>query len=718
MKTNLQTHQLTGCGPTPLASYLKALGVLRLVGEQIDPQVKGWWSGDIFHLKTKLTKEELCEFFVNEYQPTPIIAPWNGGSGFFPKDNRTAITAIRNSQTDRLANYRETIESAFSVLRDCGLSEKPDGDAKAKVLMACRNRLSEEAIESLDAAFVLTDGGPKYPPLLGTGFNDGRLEFSNNFMQRMLDLIDVDTGRPTRQARGWWEEAFFAQPQDGLQKDSILGQFDPGAVDRSVNPWDFVLMLEGALTFSTAAVKRLESIDKGLLSYPFCVRATGVGYGSATTSDEDSCRAEMWLPLWTQPCTRREVTVLFSEGRAQVSRRAAKNGVDFARAVSTLGVDRGITEFSRVGFHSRNGLAYFAVPLGRFIAERNPQVDLLAEPQLDRWLDSFRRGASSDTAPGSAGRASRVLDSAIIELCKTSRTTNFQAVLVALGEAEEVLAKSSKWREEAFQKPVPLLSPQWLQEAHDGTPEFRLAASLAGIYSPSIGNFRQYLEPVKVENEGSSIRKRWPVWMSESEDEGHVVWNAGSLEINLVAIMQRRMIQAIRRGETPGSNLPIVLPLDTTFHASLDDVMAFLSNQLDDNRISSLVSGLILVDWTAVRSQNRRDEYDSREVTSPINAAYGLLKLCHTPYQVNETYVRLDPTIARLLAADQLESATALAIRRLRGSSLEPAVDEITESTISPRRLAAALLFPLSLSSNQTLAQRVLKRPKKDLTPS
>ncbi len=36
-------HRLGGCAPTPLANYLKALGILRVVAEQADAEARGWW---------------------------------------------------------------------------------------------------------------------------------------------------------------------------------------------------------------------------------------------------------------------------------------------------------------------------------------------------------------------------------------------------------------------------------------------------------------------------------------------------------------------------------------------------------------------------------------------------------------------------------------------------------------------------------------------------
>lgn len=79
----IHVHDLDGCAPTPLAHYLKALGILRLVAEQIDPQVRGWWEGETFRLATTLAHDELETFFFDRYEPTPLLAPWNGASGFF-----------------------------------------------------------------------------------------------------------------------------------------------------------------------------------------------------------------------------------------------------------------------------------------------------------------------------------------------------------------------------------------------------------------------------------------------------------------------------------------------------------------------------------------------------------------------------------------------------------------------------------------------------------
>src|SRR5690606_18244157 len=106
------------------------------------------------------------------------------------------------------------------------------------------------------------------------------------------------------------------------------------------NPWDFVFMLEGAVLFAAAATRRLESGDASALSYPFTVRTTGSSDGSTAPGDEGAARAEIWMPLWDRPTSLDELRALLSEGRVTLNRRSARDGLDFVRAVSQLGVQR------------------------------------------------------------------------------------------------------------------------------------------------------------------------------------------------------------------------------------------------------------------------------------------------------------------------------------------------------------------------------------------
>ena len=89
---------LPGCVPTVLASYLKALAIHRLITEQLDHTATSWWDGNAqFHLVSAADRPALIAFFAERYAPTPIVTPWNGGSGFYPRDQQAGIQAIQRS---------------------------------------------------------------------------------------------------------------------------------------------------------------------------------------------------------------------------------------------------------------------------------------------------------------------------------------------------------------------------------------------------------------------------------------------------------------------------------------------------------------------------------------------------------------------------------------------------------------------------------------------
>ena len=71
----MTTIRLDGCRVEPIAGYLKAHGVLRLVSSQVDPAARAFWRGDTFHLDSVLDADGLVEFFVKSYSPTPLVSP-------------------------------------------------------------------------------------------------------------------------------------------------------------------------------------------------------------------------------------------------------------------------------------------------------------------------------------------------------------------------------------------------------------------------------------------------------------------------------------------------------------------------------------------------------------------------------------------------------------------------------------------------------------------
>ena len=704
----MSTIILNGCAPIPLAHYLKALGILRLVAEQLDTGARAVWCQDRMELITNTSPNSLVEFFLQTYSPTPVLAPWNGGSGFYPKDNASALHNIEKSELPRLAPYREGIEAARRELQRLALSAKPDGDTKALLLQSCRNGFPEDALGWLDAVLVLGQDGAKFPPLLGTGGNDGRLEFTNNFMQRITEVMDPATGEPTAESEQWLKAALFGNAAPGLATKAPIGQFFPGAAGgangtsgfdapSAVNPWDFILMIEGALLFAASSVKRLENAGDGSLVYPFCVRQSGVGYASAADSDEKEARCEMWMPLWETPTTLPELRAIFSEGRAQVRGRSARSGVDFAQAAVTLGVDRGIAAFQRYGFQVRNGLSYFATPLERVIVRRNARVDLLAD--IERWHDRLRQKAgtrANPEPPASVAQALSQLERRIVELCRQDTATNLQALLASLGATERALARSFKWTTESYLKPLQKLKPQWLAGADDGSIEFRLAAALAGSRA-WLGKetlyFRQHLEPLDM---GSTKDRSWTNWADLPTND--VAWHDGDLTAALNSILSRRLVRVEQSG-THG------WPDWSPRPASLSDITAFIEGNVNEPLLADLIWGLSLIDWAHLPEQ-KNEEPRAEAIPSSF---YALLRLCFRRASSGDDAIPLVPAILHRAIAGDGTAASELAARRLRASGHAPLVRSLPVAGDLARRTAAAMLFPIGHRNFHLLERMILK---------
>lgn len=707
---------LSGCSPIPLAHYLKALGIHRIVAESGhgDPTAMAFWVGDQFILRSRFNCETLAGFLLNDYSPTPAVAPWNGGSGFFPRDNDEALAALESSKSERLRLLREGITAARTELAKLRLADKPDGESKARLLQNCRNHFPDAALAWLDAVVVLGEEGAKFPPLLGTGGNDGRLEFTNNFMQRITEVVDPVTGLPTPRSAGWLRAALFAEPAPGSVTKSPIGQFFPGAAGganstrgfdapSAVNPWDFILMIEGALLFAAASVKRLDAFGEGVIVYPFCVRQAGVGYASAAAADEADARCEIWLPLWERATSMAELRAIFGEGRAQVRGRPARSGLDFAQATMTLGVDRGIGAFQRIGFQVRNGLSYFAIPLERITVRRCTRADLLAD--IEEWHDRLRlksAGGAGTKAPASIVRALNQLERSILLLCRDGGRGTMLNILASLGTVERALARSLKWAEENCIPPLHGLSQRWLSETDDGSAEFHLASALASVRAP-LGLqslwFRQHLEPVEM---GSTKGRSWVKWAENRGNE--VVWQEGALTDTLNRILARRLM---RFGEAGVDGWPDIGPRT----ARLDGIAAFIEGRLNESLLADLLWALSCVGdlQASAHSDAPHDQPSSSAEESGIapSAFYALLKLCHHRRTCTADPIPLVPAILHRTMKGDGGAASELAARRLCASGFHPLIRRLPVSGEAARRTAASMLFPISNAAYQELTRTI-----------
>lgn len=704
-----QIHRLAGCAPTPLAHYLKGLGVLRLVARQRDPNARACWDNDELVLATSLSREQLLEFFLREYEPTPMLTPWNGGSGFYPKDNKTGIEAILGGDAPRFAAYREAIEIAQRLV--AGRSESPKDAEKAKLLKACKGQWSAGALEWVNAATVVTQASEiAYPAILGSGGNDGRLDFANNFMQRLAELLPTSKdGEPPPASGAYLEQSLFGVPVRNLG-GSAIGQFLPGGAggvnassgfrgDARSNPWDFVLMLEGAMLLQVTSVRRLDSTGgMGLpqASAPFAVRSRAEGYASAAPADE-SARGEQWFPLWSRLAGLREIRSLFAEGRLQSGTRRAGEALQAAQAIARLGVARGVTSFQRYAFAERNGQANLAVPVGRWHVGNVPRREAQLAEEIEDWVARLRRAGAQQSA---FERHARRLEGLVLSLCQQTEGNSAMQVerlLEALGSAEAELIRRPRATAEAKLRPLPELSGAWLNLVGKGSAEFRIALAIASQRDTrDRSTLRSNFAPLD--------RNGFRVNQDALAKDPDVVWTDRDLVADLGAVVLRRLVVG-----GPSERFPLAPEMP----AGLGDVISFLEGQLDEAKISWLTRALLALSKGARRDRDLPtvpgERLPLQNLKVGVPAAYALFRVLYSPLPLDnppedsKTGQPLFPSLrprshstpVRHLLAGRLEEAADQAIELLRQGGARPRVRRVLGGPLLARRIVASLAIPI-----------------------
>ncbi len=798
---------LHGCSPTPLASYLKALGVLRLLssgvnsvtGEPADPGVRGWWEGERFHLGTTLGREGVLDFFLNDYAPSPVIAPWNGRAGFLEGEQGEASTRegavlmreIAESECSRLRLMRSTVRLLRSkddlvlldtlraeskaldrqakklggnAKRDCHERKKlVDAQAKAikaDLLPSLRSTIADVHVAYLDSCFAVATGeqAASAAPLLGAGGVDGSRDFGVRFAAALKETFAFETGEPLGDAEPNLRATLFRTPVRLAAMGSI-GMFNPGGVGPNatvgyvgVNPlnhWDVLLAMEGTMVFAGALTRRWESSGQARAAFPFTFEPTQAGAGGFSIDDPNRPRGEIWTPFWAKPVRYSELYAVFAEGRLTIGGATARNGLDAARSVVQMGTSRGLSSFERYSLiQPGSSLPYQATPIGRVHTPEVARPDLIVDLEAGGWLESARAAARKKTAPGSAKAALQELEDSLFALTDGNRgAEGTRSSMVSLGKLVAWLSTTPEARKNVA--PPPTLSRSWLGRADDGSPEFRVAAALAGlgIPSPAPGKpsdstdanpgdsqappMAAHLTPLtNGSGEGferaTFFRGRWlrkrRAW-ANSNRPPTVVWGHGELVTNMIAVLERRLVETPIRGLADK-------PFGSASFARLSDVMAFLTGDFDDARCSALLSGMV---WAQPAWLSSSDP-GSTTARTAVPFAYAVLKPIFSTNEVlrrlgaipSEVSIPIPPGLAGQLRAGGrsrdgrvIDQAVHAAFSRTRSSGLPSPYDPIQSGGrvsglhsgrigvgIRPDRLAAAMLIPISDRGLASLLRR------------
>jgi CRISPR-associated protein Csx17 len=730
--------RLGGCRSRPLLDYLKGLGVLRVVAQQADGEARGRWRANRFELASSLDGDGLDQFLRDAYRPASVISPWNGGSGFYPKDRQEALRAIEASSDDRLSAFRAAIGAARQAIADLGLTDKPKPDRKPALVRRLRRSAPDESLAWIDAALVIRGDGLGYPPLLGSGGNDGRFDFSNNYGRCVVECV-LEPGEERSQetlAAALWGEATGLKRKLSLahfSRDGSPNNSPHGEADSLGNPWDLLLAVEGSLLLAAGAVRRHGSELPGKLAAPFTVNATAAGYGSAV--DGESGRAELWLPLWEGWATLPELSMLVREARAQVGGarvRQAATGLDFARAAGELGVARGISAFERYAILERAGQSNLAVPAGRVAVAERPAAQALRA--IDGWLGAVRRFGAANECPQGPRRAIGQLERAAFELASKGGAAGACATIEAIGALEATLARSSTANGNL--RPLRRAPARaWIEAAEDRTPEFAVALGLASLRDPrrspnerpasrnALPTMRDYLHGTTTGPKGA---------VEFDPDRSRAV--AGQSLCSLLgALHARRHLDAARH---PGKTQ--VSYAEATW-VPLEAARLLAAGRLDERRILALLRGLAVLDHGRHRGQGQGRGIAPRQALGgAAPAPEPVFEVLALAWQSPLAGKRKDPRARRALgvpgpgshgltigarpgwasklAAGAVRAVVEDALLRLRMAGLRPVV---TAEDIDPaprpdrargQRLAAALLLQLGPHDIDRLVKTYIER--------
>ncbi len=313
--------------------YLKAMGVLRVVAEGPDRGAHGCWRDGVFVLDSDLDREGLIHFFldtVRSYTDSSHLG--RAGPAF---SARTAGWPWMRSPRARVCSADRIRLLGLPDSRDAQeiyeLRASPSPEEKERLLRhidgICRIGLSIGWIPCSCSRRPASRSLRCSGPVATTGGSTShRITCSGSYRW------DSRMRAWSTKAADWLRQTLFAEPARDLIPAAV-GQFDPGRAGgpnatigmeggAAFNPWDFVLMLEGALILAGATTRRLGAGRRDRAAFPFTVRPSAVGYGSEADAEELDSRGEIWLPLWHAPASLGEIRLLFAEGRRRNQRSA------------------------------------------------------------------------------------------------------------------------------------------------------------------------------------------------------------------------------------------------------------------------------------------------------------------------------------------------------------------------------------------------------------
>ena len=510
-------------------------------------------------------------------------------------------------------NNSRDLNEALNLGRSFFARFQEEGADERRLLEELRDGSPSESAEAFDSVFTtrVTERTQDSPLFLNRG-DAGNGEIFRAFWVSLLDARENCTASV---AHGLFGELLNTAPV----KDGKGTPFFPDAIkayntgsgwvteNYPFNALDYILAVEGGFAMRGSVGRTLAANSRRFAAFPFVFDA-----GEELVDDTNEVKgtsSALWFPLWDRPVTFAELSSFITDAQAQLPGKDARFSAEFMRAVHSQGVDAGFTGWQEFRFKMKISRvpwittgAYVESAFRESATRLNRALHPLDESQfLDQFEIKWKGGKADSKSPHPV----RATINAAMEIA-TCETTPHHCLdlLSAVFCACRQMAISESFRDTLpgkrarFFRALPM--EQWnilLADLHQ--PEFRIAravASIVGHMKQPDGKYSEALPmlgsllPLKQGRGGS-----WYLPQKPEAPNRQAVWTGTELCHDLAAVLGRRYLDSLT-DERPA--------LVSSFGAPLEDVLAFLRRELDDQLIARWIEALSLIGWKLMKADD------------------------------------------------------------------------------------------------------------------
>jgi CRISPR-associated protein Csx17 len=720
----LPVLKLPGLSPDSLGNYLASLGLLRVLSRKW-PSTRIAWRGEVLQVVGgPATLDELLDELV-----------------------RVAVT---QAEIDISRREWTQYDKAWSD------AQKKGTKAKSGAPLALWQAEAQEPHLELFAAHAVPLVRVSFNPLLGSGGNAGRRDFSKGWKQAVDALAaapKAGNGRGKKKAGGSADEASAPDARRSELSAFLLGQpltwlleklaagswfseatklYNSGqspAREGQISPWAMVLACEGLALLVGGASRRLGARTRAVGAFPFVTQPVA----PEVAGEAGRILGEIWTPIWARPMSHAETKTLFSRGRAELRGRGAATPAAFAAAIRKRGVDAGVSEFRRFALGRTTSANTFESRLeARFPLDTGSDATDAAASRVIECVAALieQRGFPRDRKVGQRWRFEGLrgpIESALLDVAaELNRAEAAIALLDTVVAALDRIDRNRSFREGKVRwEPLPLeWLPSLFADERPGT-EARLALSVVSAF-PDAMPFTAYRFGVEW---SQNLKYSWitkPIRFEHSKvAPARWVWGPGGLARVLGTVLSRRLLDEAKLDATPTPRPDGRAPLP----AAAWHLRQWLAREIDETLLRAWLSRLALFDWRKVprsvrllvESESTRAHVDGElalvGLVQPLVDQRRLVIQSLSPDDLlsDETGARTTAaarSLVTLIRSGNLDSAMRLASSRYAMAGARLASFSVPWHVGDPERFVATLLFTIPDRDKTILFQRWL-RPRR-----